>query len=286
MAQYPNAQPGYIGIVDIDGQKVRCTNANMQISQAAEFYDHIVGLRDSITGYALSTKGDVGNINYQKYIWRPGVRIVNGDTAFPVTESMFQKVWGLTRTGDLFDTVQDLTCGIRRTANNCRVSSFNFTATAGDVAQASVSFVAPDVIEQVAGSSMQQVASYSAPDFTTAQKLITWDAVEVTTDVATDAVSSFDFTVSNDTIPIYTSGQLIPKKIRVGMQEVTGTMSFYNRDRELEFLSDLSVPHPIRLKVGNVNVQLNVIFEPLQREGATGPLTFGLGFVGVGKAMN
>ena len=72
---------GYMGLCEVDGLKIRVSNFNVNVKQEVQFYDHVIGLRDSVpTGF--STKGDVGALNVQKYFWRPGVKIVNGSFSF------------------------------------------------------------------------------------------------------------------------------------------------------------------------------------------------------------
>ena len=273
-----NVYAGYIGTVDIDDVKVRCTDASTNIEQSSEFYDHIIGLRDSIPSSGSSTKTDAGNVNYQKYIWRPGVRIVNGNVSFPMTKEAFRKVWDLARKADSFTMIQEFTCGIRRTFSNCKVSSFNFNATAGDIVNCSVSIMSNYVEEDS--------TTTKAPANITSQKLITWDVIAISTPISSNAIQALDFTVDNPCKPIYTSGNLWPREIRIGMQEMTGTITFYTKGNDLTLLTADSASTYIDLDIDGIERRLNVIFMPIQRSGSINAQEYPLGFVGAGKAMN
>jgi len=282
----PNVYAGYIGTVDIDDVKVRCTDASTNIEQSPEFYDHIIGLRDSIPTNGSATKTDAGNVNYQKYIWRPGVRIINGNISFPMTREAFIKAWDLARTGDSFTMVQQFTCDIRRTFLNCKVSSFGFSATAGDIVNGSISIMSDFVTEDEGESLAIDDDGSLIPPYIVAQKLLTWDAVEISTPISSNAIQSLDFTVDNECKPVYTSGNLWPKEIRIGMQELTGTMTFYTKGKDMALLDAQSSSTYIDLNVAGLGRRLNVIFLPIQRNGIINAQIYPLGFTGAGKAMN
>ena len=234
--------PGFVGLCQIDDIKVRVSSFNVNAKQEVEFYNHIYGLRDKIVvgaeGSEISnvtdgqlTKGDDGSLNIQKYLWRPGTKIVSGNVSFPVTVNALQKVYNLTRSGDDFTLYFGYSCdSIQRKYEFCKINSFSFSVTAGDLVQ--VSF-------DVMGLSVEEGYYLFDTTFQDAQKLVPWSAVSVST-ISEDALQSFNFNVSNNCLPIYTAGQnaenLFPKKIRVGMQELTGSLVAYQYGNDLEFL--------------------------------------------------
>jgi len=231
-----------MGICEIDGLKIRVSDFNVNVKQEVSFYDHIIGLRDSVPK-GLSTKGDAGNLNVQKYFWRPGTKICTGSFTFPATVFNLQKTFDLARNGDEFKLTFHYACDdVARVFDKCRVNNFTFTSTAGEVVTVQVD-VMGRYIEEGTGT-----LRYDTPE-----KLITWDQVEITTD-STNPVQMFTFSVNNNCIPIYTTGgnvnrELFPKYIRVGMQEVTGSVVYYIKGIDYEDLDKDTDSDTIKIKI-------------------------------------
>ncbi len=64
-------RPGYMGLASIDGSYIRCTSFSVNPSQEATFYDHVIGLKDTVPSNS-ATKGEDLGITYantQKRIW-------------------------------------------------------------------------------------------------------------------------------------------------------------------------------------------------------------------------
>ena len=93
-------KPGYLGILDLNGQKIRCTAFNVVPRQEPLFYDHIIGLRDSIPSTVFDDKQDDGSLNAQKKFWRPSVKIYQGGISYPMTQYSANKLACSLRSGN------------------------------------------------------------------------------------------------------------------------------------------------------------------------------------------
>jgi hypothetical protein len=276
---------GYIGLCEIDGLKIRVSSFNLNVRQEVQFYDHIIGLRDSIpTG--LKTKKDDGNLNIQKTFWRPGVKIAAGGITFPATVKNLQKIYDLAKTGDDFTIKFTYSCkDVERTFRFCKINSFIFTSVAGEIATIQIDVMSRDMKESTNKRNL----------WTKKQKLLTWDEINVTS-ISADPVQQFTFAVNNNCMPIYTAGAndtdgLFPKVIRVGMQQVTGTIVYYVRGVSYDDIDDLTSNNNINIKsVDNCdgvefNEDLCVIYKPIERASSMTALLHTLPFVGVGNAL-
>jgi len=272
-----------MGLCEVDGLKIRVSNFNVNVKQEVQFYDHIIGLRDSVP-IGLSTKGDVGALNVQKYFWRPGTKICTGGFSFPATVENLQKTFDLARSGDDFTLRFNYACDdVERTFEFCKVNSFTFSVSAGEIATIQV---------DVMGRLMDETVGSNPYD--EAQKLLTWDAVKITS-ASSNPVQMFNFTVNNSCLPIYTAGanntsDLFPKTIRVGMQSVTGTIVYYIRGIDFEDLNNDSTFDTIKIKIedpcgDDFDETLCVIYKPIERASSLKALLHTLPFVGVGKAL-
>ena len=117
---------GFIGLCEIDGLKVRVTNFNVNVRQEVQFYEHIIGLRDSIPS-GLFPKKDDGSLNAQRTFWRPGVKICAGSIAFPATAENLNKVFDLVKRGDDFTLRFNYSCNdVQRVFKSCKINSFVF----------------------------------------------------------------------------------------------------------------------------------------------------------------
>jgi hypothetical protein len=296
---------GFIGLAKVDGTYVRCTDFSINPRQTAQFYDHIIGLRDTIPKTIFEGKGDEDTIKPQKKIWRPSVKIYQGQIGYPLTLFkspllthgtllMHAKIKSPLLThakkGTDFDINFAYTCkDIIRKFTGCKVNQYTFSITAGDFAKISADIMA------VSGEDMAVSGedSNNQSRYTEVEKLITWDDVTIKIDnVWADCMRSFTFTVNNNCKPIYTAGKnndgdkLNPAVIRVGMQEVTGSISYYNKGEDLSFMEDIDSVKKISISMSDgFDVDLNVIFQPQERTSAIGPIISNLPFVGVDYAM-
>jgi hypothetical protein len=281
---------GYMGLCVVDGLKVRVTDFNVNVRQEVQFYDHIIGLRDSFP-QGLLTKGDVGaenpetnEINIQKYFWRPGVKICSGGFSFPATVANLQKVYDLARTGDDFTLKFTYACDdVQRTFFNCKINSFSFSVSAGEVATIQVDVMGRNMTEDTGSN-----------NYDGSEKLLTWDAINITSN-SVHPVQLFNFTVNNSVMPIYTAGDnkdllLFPQALRVGMQQVTGTIVYYIKGVGYEDLDKDTTFDTIKILIEDrceedFEETLCVIYKPIERASSLRALLHTLPFVGVGQAM-
>ena len=279
--------PGYVGIAEIDGIKIRCTDFNVNSSQSSTFYDHVIGLNDTVPN-TPSTKGEsIGVIQTQKRMWRPSPISIAGGISFPATEDNIATFFDHVKLGTYFDinfTYHKGSPGKVRLFKQCRVSSFGFSCTAGDILNISVEVMGMDIEDGVV----------STP-YITEEKHITWDKIVITSgDIPpTLPIQSFNFTVNNNLQYIYsvdpdssdpTSNKLLPRDLRVGMQEVTGDMSVY-LEFGVNFMDQLTGMSELLLTCPGLTTSIYVVFQPRQLPGAIGPVIRSIPFVGVDKAF-
>jgi len=285
--------PGFIGVAIInnsigDYPPARCTEFSVNVKQEPLFYDHIIGLRDTIPTSIYDIKGDEddygeGPSNLQKILWRPGVKICQGGFSFPWTDDNLGLLWKEAITGASFDMNFQYACDLAREFTGCKVNSFNFKVASGDIVSSTLDIMAIH----------EDMADYSKETIDTPAKILTWDSVSITSDVIDSVdIVNFDFTINNNCMPIYTAGNnvgnsdtgsgdpLEAKEIRVGMQQLTGSISFYNLD-SLAYLDDISSPTSINVNVGGFSFELTVVFKPMEQSASVGPVIRVLPFVGV-----
>lgn len=300
---------GFKGLASITDNStstsIRCTDFSVNLEQDVKFYEHTIGLRDTIPTNGAVTKGeqtDPVTVNNQKFFFRPGVKIIRGSMGFPATIENLELVFGLAKTGKTFKLVFNYDCNIKKEFTECKINSFTFSATAGDIITITL-----DIIGRYFTESYGANASYI-----TGQKLITWDAIKPTVTLntlntsgasvatsLTDPIKTMEFTVNNNCIPIYTSGgnsskNLYPHDIRVGMQEVTGSLSYYIKGTGANSLSPNATTSTIQIYISDplatpnpfiFDHTLDVIMKPTQRTGAVGAIINTIAFVGIGKAL-
>jgi hypothetical protein len=311
MSCFNKLQAGYSGLCYINGNPVRVSSFDVNVNQEVSFYDHVLGLRDSVPSGKLSdsssTKSDVGNLNIQKYFWRPGVISISGSISFPPDVGTLGRVFQLAKRGDPF-SIEFFYAkrAVKRTLTGCTINSFKLSISASDILQLSIDIYAKNIEET-------EVGSYAGATY--AQKLISYDAFSVVTDHAMD-IQSFELSISNSLKNIYTAKSINPFDIRVGMQAVVGSIVYYYRsdtikkgDRSLDLLiredevdeektkaeTDLlnkgSSSYTIKLAVndpscgGSFNEEICVIYEPVNRSSSLSALTQSVAFKGIGYAL-
>jgi len=267
---------GFLGLASVNGTLLRCQDFSMNPRQDALFYDHIIGLRDNIPGSLFGSKGDVGALNPQKIIWRPSVKICQGGISYPLIET--DPLFELAKLGGpLFNLTFAYDCESARTFTDCVVNTYTFSVTAGDIATITADIMARTVNE--AGP----LGRYDVES-----KIVTWDDFDITTEGGAGAeIQSMTFTVNNNCKPVYTAGannilNLDPLAIRVGMQEVSGSISYYGKGADLVSIGGEGT---ITLSSTEFNVNLNVLFKPQERSSSIGPVIAPLSFVGRDYAL-
>ncbi len=266
---------GFLGLAEVNGSKLRCNDFSMNPRQDALFYDHIIGLRDNIPSTLFGGKGDANQLNKQKVMWRPSVKICQGGIGYPLIET--DPLFELAKKGNSFNLTFAYDCESARTFIDCVVNTYTFSVTAGDIATITADIMARTVTES------GPLGIYDAES-----KMVTWDDFDIITKGGADAeIQSMTFTVNNNCKPVYTAGannilNLNPLAIRVGMQEVSGSISYYGKGADLVSIGGEGT---ITLSSTEFNVDLNVLFKPQERASSIGPVIAPLLFVGRDYAL-
>jgi len=283
-----NVYPGYRGLADIAAVgNVRFADAGITARQEVNAPDLIMGDWD-----------------HDAYVYGPIE--VGGTISGPVTETFVSGAaggglwdWGVKRNGDCGTlTESDVTlyyyCGGSdqrgRIFTDMLVNSLNFSCSAGDIAQFSI-----DILGKGVGANNGWIST-DPPHFTTAEKLITWDKVNVTITTVGDsdftlpaniAYSNFDFTIANNLETVYSLGQadLFPFEIVPGLRGITGSISVYNTpesngaDKWDDYLA-ANVGN-ITFDIGGLSLDMKVRFHRVEPASSTGPIISSIGFTGV-----
>ena len=279
--------PGYVGIAEIDGTKIRCTDFNVNPSQSSSFYDHVIGLNDTVPGTPATKGENIGVIQTQKRMWRPSPISISGGITFPATEDNIAIFFNHVKLGTYFDinfTYHKGSPSKARLFKNCRVNSFSFSSTASDILNISAEVMAMDIEGGAVSTS-----------YTDAEKHITWDKIVITSaDIPVSIpIQSFNFTVNNNLQYVYSvdpnpsdsaSNKFLPRDLRVGMQEVTGDMSVY-LEYGVDFINQLTGMSELLLTCPGLTTPIFVVFQPRQLPGAIGPVIRSIPFVGVDKVF-
>jgi len=294
----PRVHPGYRGLADIAtiGQ-VRFADASLAARQEMNAPDLIMGDWD-----------------HDAYVYGPIE--VGGSMSGPVTETFVAGggggilEWACKREGTCGtlqenDVVLYYYCGgtgVRsRTFEDLQVNSMGFSCAAGDVANFTLDFMG-----RYAGA----WSTTDPPHFTTAEKLITWDKVnvEITApgdqgapgDYATLAYSNFDFTVSNNLEAVYALNagsqgvgeppDLFPFDVVPGLRTITGTISVYDTHEfdGADTWDDYEAANPSTIRftlsagaVGDIIVETKVRFHRIEPASSVTPIVATVGFTGV-----
>jgi hypothetical protein len=296
--------PGYQGLAFIDDEEIRCTSFSVNPKQESIFYNHVMGLRDTVDYNTSNTKGilpETGktskDVNTQRRIWRPGVVSVAGGISFPATEnnlaSMFEKAKyaSLVNVDYVYYCNSDEDDRGARSFINGRINSFELSVSAGEIININTDFMFCNIAEYTGSKTIE---------YTLAEKLITWDKIGLTffnVPFAIDEtmIQSFNFRINNNIMPIYVSGDsskgnvsdsLFPLELRVGMQEVSGTVVFYI-DQGQEFIAiDQNLPSEIRVTLPGLTFTMYVVFQTSAMDGLVGPVITQMPFVGVDKVFS
>jgi len=261
---------GFIGYGNIAGKITRCNDFGVNKKQDILFYDHIIGLRDTIPTSISTIKGDGGDknsttqYNPQAMFYRYGTYIYQGGFTFPLTSNCANLLWEEARGGKDFNSEFFYGCNDVETYSNCKVNSYNLKIANGDVVTSSIDIIAIS----------SNVSSSSHSLNTTSEALLKWDDVEIKFDntIVTD-LANLEFTINNSCIPIYTANKLEAGSIRVGIQRLSGIVSSYGA------LS--SFPSKIDIKIGNsFSIKLDVLWKPTEKTASVGALIQQNPFVG------
>lgn len=277
------AEVGYLGLVEVDGFRYRCLSMNSTPQQSVLPYDHVYGLNDKISGE--KTKGeDIGKHMPQTTIWRPSMELIGGSFEFYPDESNVHHLFEYIRTGDYINEINfHYACGrdSGATFRKCRLNSYSFMVSSGEVLRISVGFNSAD-LEDGRGAD-QHITPY---------KLITWDKVDVIAGLPGD-IRDFNLNVENEIIPIYTAdndgfsnSEYGPRDLRIGSQKVSGTISTYLKPIEVLMDADTQYEEIDVTVVDSFNFKINAVVTPLQISTSSGVFFAGIAFTGVGLALD
>ena len=276
----------YTGSCLFNGTQYMCSSMSSVLDQKVSFYDHVLGLEDKITagtaggssGFSDAKKGvnptpsTSGNI--QKKIYRYSPAIARASFSGPVPSVGFGDLLSAAINGT--DVITEMTfwnqSALQVKVSKAKVSSLSISLKAGDVSHFSAEVV----------GAQYDATSGDAPAAACA-KLLTWDVCTVLASTVSSDIASFDLTISNPTIPIYTAkwttdtytNGMMPQKIRLGMQEVTGTIGIYGPT-----LTPSNTVGTVKFDLNGVGKTLNCIFTTPTDNGSGGPYVRTISFVG------
>jgi len=259
---------GFMGIGKVGGGKFRATDCSIANNQKAEFFDHVIGLNDTDTGSA--TKGEaVGSIQKQKVLMRPGVWNVGGSLSYPATENSAGLFFDYAKDGSYFDIEFVYACkDAGRKFKDCRMNTLDISCSAGEMLQISVDVLVKNIEE--GGSDAK---------YETAEKFITWDKVEI--GGAPGDVQAFNISINNNLIPIYSAQpELSVRDLRVGMQEVTGSVTVYLKKGILS-IDASTVETSLSFECPGLSFDCKCIFLPSIPQGSVGPMVTTIPFIGI-----
>lgn len=263
----------YMGHCFIGEQQILCTHMESAIQTGVQFHNHVVGLRDvNLDGNdikraaAHDDEGVGGDAQIQRRIYRLAPATVRCKISGPVTssedviniQSLLEEhaIRGKPIPEANFTFFGGFGSGQEgHKAENLYVESMNINVVSGDV----VSFD----LDMIAKKRLIEEGKPNA--ISPCQKLLTWDKVNIATDVQGD-VQAFTLSIKNDIIPIYTSSDKSPVEsfieandMRIGSQSVDGTLSTYT-------FSTWQLPNDgnnfISFDLDGLRWKINVVYEP------------------------
>ena len=305
---YQDIQPGFMGFAtSIAGGGSVCSSFDIRPEQTPLFYTHIMGLRDE---FSEGSKGPGDGPNLGRTLWRPSVRLLGGSVSCsPTDNDNLQGLFDATASGATTSLSLRFGCGAELTVPNAVVESLDISCTAGGILGVNANFVGTgdlggsksftDSIKTFHDSEPKngevlitgdEGISWSWPIKARSAgqlgKLITWDTVVVTATGATAVdFANVSFRISNKVIPIvFADGEnMSPFELRLGIQEVSGEVTFYG-DGNMSWIDDLSEDGHFSISTPIGGISTPAIFLPANPQGTPNPITTStIAFVGVDK---
>lgn len=274
----------YTGSCSVDGNVIMCSSMSANLDQKLLFFDHSKGLRDEfIQGQYGITKGTSasGVKNTQKKVYRHSPALARGSISGPIPVDGFQTILDKAISGEelKLNFVYHRRHAPEIIIDRAIITSLSINLKAADIATFSM---------EVVGAEYNFNSSGNVSSTAECAKLITWDVCKVNPTGINNDIASFNMTINNPAVPIYTSkwttdnesGGMMPQKIRVGMQEVTGTIGFYGS-------ADLAPPKLGVITLGflcGVNIsdtKMAVAYYSPKDDASSGPYIKVINFVGV-----
>ena len=282
---------GYMGVLVTPDINIRCTSFSLNSSQDLHFYNPVLGINDTLPS-GDSTKGETPGTRQPnlRNIFRPGVVAVGGSFSYPATTSAIATFFDVAKSGDYLNNDKASVTKFQyycKTGDNnttqftgCRINNFEFNAQAGEVVNISLDMGALDL----SFSTLEE--TYIVPE-----KIITWDTVIVSTTPTLNHIRGVSFKINNNLSPIYTAGAtddttLFPSDLRLGIQEVSGSVSFYLKQGQAFIPTKKGTADTINISCEGMNINATVFFQTTKAEGVVGPIICELPFVGVGNIFS
>jgi hypothetical protein len=250
----------YSGSCTINDVQVWCRDISVDMGSKPTFYDHSVGLVESIRGIVKPGRTIPGTRIQKKFFrYSPLLPKVSISGSLTLSNAVYllnlaRSGGALVQNGVLAGSVVRATLwdeGLTYVLNNAYISSFSFDIRAGDIASFSAEFV---------GTNFNRTESDVSVKAQQLDKFLTWDAValEVTGTFGVggasgaispsgfkdfSSVSGFSLSVNNPIVPIYTANtpQMYPRELRIGMQDTTGNISCYGPNGFLQGEGDIAL---------------------------------------------
>lgn len=266
-----NARMSYIGRCQVEGILIPTTSMNSAIENNISFYEHTVGLQDTnFTGD--QTKGPNPNPDLsggynqiQRKIFRYSPSIVKGkmsgpissnDTTINVKNLIEHAIKGTeitTMDFIYFSSPSGSGTNEGHQMLNSLIESLTINISSGEVANFDANIISKSMVDTPSFTTQSSVCS----------KLLTWDKCSIISSLVGD-IQNFSIVIKNNVIPIYVSGSTVPTNnyygpyaLRLGMQEVTGTIGTYGFNTWNNANADI-----LTFKLGNNEWKLNIRYNP------------------------
>ena len=268
----------YTGSCTVDGTSVFCSDMNFSVDSKPTFYEHTLGLIESHTGIQGGA-ASLGGIQRKYYRYSPVA--MKASISGPISESFLAKLFTCAHSGGTIPALGaegenvgtngiDVSLvmwdnGVKKILKSAYLQSLTIDFKAGDVASFSAEFVGKSVAYNGA-------ASTTPAD---CDKLLTWDRCGISVNASFNIdsvgnvtggegnsvgaftnVSAFSLSFNNPIIPIYTSSGLLPFDLRIGMQQISGSISIYGTNSYFQGAGTISVT------AGSISHGFTVAFEP------------------------
>ena len=209
------AKMAFTGVLKVSGSIHPCTSMASGIKTQPEFYNHIQGLRDTTPGATTKGPGRLNTVQKKIYRWAPKLAISSASGPV-VNEVGLSSIMDPAMSGDTIGVSLGNSEGAHD-INDAIVSRVSINVSAGDVANWTAEFTGAGLSDSVASGTAS------------CDKLITWDECSIS-GVDGD-VAAFSLSINNPVVPVYTSNgtDLWPDVLRIGIQEVSGSISIYGK---------------------------------------------------------
>ena len=273
---------GFCGQAIVNGEKIACTDAAFMWKQPLLFYDHTFGLLDA------------GGKGISRYFVRPGTRIIEGTINFPLAgagSGLFDHV----KSAGPVDVSIEYNTEKSGEFAGCRLDNYSLSVSAGGLVEIAAGFIGDGHGYGSGGRGGRGIGAEEAPSPRSSvssgcwpgPNLVSWSEVEI--DVGSSGaggdIQGFDLQVSNNCNPIYVEpggpGDILdPREIRVGVQVVSGSISFYGVNIG-KYWADEETTR-VGFSAGGLDIQIIAMFEPVNNMGIPGAVVSTMPFVGVG----